>query len=63
MHVVQRSKDVKDVDTGNTNYTDIQEFCCSNLNKVDSLEHCVVSHDLKDILMIRELCDVKQLEP
>ncbi len=30
---------------------------CSNLTKVDSLKHHVVLHDLKKILMIRELHD------
>ncbi len=60
MHCVHRSKDSKDVDAGNTNYTYIHEFFYSNLTKVDSLEYCAISHDLEDILMIRELCDVKQ---
>ncbi len=58
-HFVQRSKYGKEADDGNTNYTYIQEFCCSNLNKVKSLEHCVISYGLKDIIMPRELCDVK----
>ncbi len=35
----------------------------SNLTKVDSLEHCVISYDFKEILMLRELCDVKQVDP
>ncbi len=53
----------KHVGAGNTNYTYIQEFFCSNLTKLDSLEHCVVLYDLKDIPMIGELCDVKQFNP
>ena len=62
-HFVQRSKDGKEADAGNTNYTYIQEFFCSNLTKVDSLEHRVISYDFKDILMLRELRDVKQVDP
>ncbi len=57
-HFVQRSKDGEETDAGNTNYTYIQESFCSNLTKVGSLEHCVISYDFKDILMLRELCDV-----
>ncbi len=41
----------------------IQEFFCSNLTKVDSLEHCVILYDFKDILMLRELHDVNQVDP
>ncbi len=62
-HFVQRSKDGEDVDAVNSNYTYFQEFFRSNLTKVDSREHCVISWDLKDILMIRDLCDVKQFAP
>ncbi len=62
-HFVQRSKDGEEADAGNTNYTYIQEFFCSNLTKVDSLEHQVISYDFKDILMLRELCDVNQVDP
>ena len=62
-HFVQRSKDGKEADAGNTNYTYIQEFFCSNLTKVDSLEHRVISYDFKDILMLRELRDVNQDDP
>ncbi len=61
--LVQRSKDGKEADAGNTNYTYIQEFFCSYLTKVDSLEHHVISYNFKDILMLRELCDVKQVDP
>ncbi len=50
---VQRSKDGEEADAGNTNYTYIQEFFCSNLTKLDSLEHFVTLYDLKDIIMIR----------
>ncbi len=35
----------------------------ATFTKVDSLEHCVVSYDLKDILMLRELHDVNQVDP
>ncbi len=62
-HFVQRSKDGKEADAGNTNYTYIQEFFCSNLTKVDFLEHCVISYNFKDILMLRELRDVNQIDP
>ncbi len=62
-HFVQRSKDGEEADAGNTNYTYIQEFFCSNLTKVDSLEHRVISYDFKDILMLRELRDVNQDDP
>ncbi len=58
-HFVQRSKDGKVADAGNTNYTYIQEFFCSNLTKVDSLEHHVILYNFKDILMLRELYDVR----
>ncbi len=60
-HFVQRSKDGEDDDAGNTNCTYIQEFFCSNLTKVDSLEHCVISYNFKDILMLRELSDVNKV--
>ncbi len=53
-HFVQRSKDGNEADDGNTNYTYIQEFFCSILTKVDSLENCVVWYDLKDILTITD---------
>ncbi len=43
-HFLQRSKDGKEAVAGNTNYTYIQEFFCSNLTKVDSLEHIVSFH-------------------
>ncbi len=36
--------------------TPIFKKFCSNLTKVDFLEHCVVLYNLKDIVMIRELC-------
>ncbi len=49
---IQRSKDGKGADAGNTNNTCIQEFFHSNLTKVDSLEHCVVSCYLNDILRL-----------
>ena len=62
-HFVQRSKDGKEADAGNTNYTYIQEFFCSNLTKVDSLKQGVISYDFKDILLLRELRDVKQVDP
>ncbi len=38
-HFVQRSKDGKEADSGNTNYTYTQEFFCSNMTKVDPLKH------------------------
>ncbi len=62
-HFVQRSKHDKEADAGNTNYFYIQEYFCSNLTKVDSIEHCVISYDFKDILMHRELHDDKQVDP
>ena len=62
-HFVQRSKDGEEADAGNTNYTYIQEFFCSNLTKVDSLEHRVIAYDFKDILMLRELRDFNQVDP
>ncbi len=62
-HFVQRSKDVKDANAANTNYTYIQEFFYSNLTKVDSLEYCVVWYDLKHILMIRELPSAENVDP
>ncbi len=62
-HFVQRNNDDKDVDAGNTNYTYIQEFFCSNLTKVDSLEHHVISYDFKDILMLRELRNFRWVDP
>ncbi len=61
-HFVQRSKDGEEADAGNTNYTYIQEFFCSNLTKMDSLEHSVKSFNFKNINMLRELCDVKQVD-
>ncbi len=60
-HFVQRSKDDKEADAGNTNYTYIQEFFCSNLTKVDSLEQHVISYGFKDILMLRELHELIRL--
>ncbi len=60
---VQRSKDGEEADAGNTNYTHIQEFVCSNLTKVNSLKHRVILYDFKDILMLRELRDVNQVDP
>ncbi len=62
-HFVQRSKDGEETNAGNTNYTCIQEFCCSSLTKVDSLEHLVISYNFKDIFMLRELRDVNQINP
>ncbi len=62
-HFIQWSKDGENVDAGNTNYTYFQEFYCSNLTKVDSLEYCVISYNFKDIIMLRELSDVKQFDP
>ncbi len=62
-HFVQRIKDGKEADAGNTNYAHIQEFSCSKLTKVDSLEHCVISYDLKDILMIRDLYNTSNVDP
>ncbi len=46
-YFVQRSKDGKEADAGNINYSDIQEFFSSNLIKLYSLEHCVVLYVLK----------------
>ncbi len=60
---VPRSKNGKETDAGNTNYTYTQEFFCSNLTKVDSLENHVIKYNFKDILMLRELCDVNQVDP
>ncbi len=57
-HFVQRSKAGKEADAGNPHYTYIQEFLCSNLTNVDSLEHGVISYDFKDILMLRKLHDI-----
>ncbi len=37
--------------------TPITEVICSVLTKRDSLQHHAVLYDIKDILMIRELCD------
>ncbi len=62
-HFVQRSKDGEEGDAGNTNYTYIQQFFCSNLIKVDSLKHHVILYDFKDILMLRELRDLNQVDP
>ncbi len=53
----------KEADAGNINYTYFQEFIFSNLTKDDSLEHCVVSYALKDILMIRVLHDAENVDP
>ncbi len=53
----------KEAHTGNTSYTFDTAFFCSNLTKVDSLEHHVVSYDLKDIDLIRELCNTLHVEP
>ncbi len=53
----------KETDAGDANYTYIQELFCSYLTKLDSLKHCVVSYDFKDILMLSELCDVNQVNP
>ncbi len=60
-HFFPRSKDNEDFNAGNTSYTYIQEFFCSILTKVDSHKQHFISYNLKDILMIRELCDVKQI--
>ncbi len=60
-HFFQRSKDSEDFNAGNTSYTYIQECFCSILTKVDSRKQYFISYNLKDILMIRELCDVKQI--
>ncbi len=30
---------------------------------MDSLEDCIVSYDLKDILIVRELCDTENVDP
>ncbi len=60
-HFDPRSKDGKDADAGNNNYTYIQEFICS-LTKVNFLENCIVSYDLKSILMIRELCNASHVD-
>ncbi len=49
-HFVQRSKDGREADAGDTSYTYIQEFFCSNLTKVDSLKHHVISYDFDNIL-------------
>ncbi len=38
------------------------EFFCSNLTKVDSLEHHAVLYDLKDNLMMREICDAGNVD-
>ncbi len=62
-HFVQKSKDGKVADVDNTNYTNILEFFCSNLTKVDSLENCVISYNFKDILMPRERHDNNQVDP
>ncbi len=62
-HFVQSSKSYKEADPGNTNCTYIQEYFCSNLTKVDSLTHYVISHDLKKILVNRELCDALNVDP
>ncbi len=62
-HFVQRSNDGKEADAGNTNYSYIKEFFCSNLTKVDSLEHCGISYNCEDIIMLRELRDVNQVNP
>ncbi len=60
---VQKSKEGKEADADNTNYTYIQELLCSNLTKMDSLEHHVVSYTLNDILMIREFCKTLNVHP
>ncbi len=62
-HFVQRRKNGKEGDAGNTNYTYIQEFFFSNLTKVNSLEHYATSYDFKEILMLRELCDDEHVNP
>ncbi len=62
-HFVQKSKDGKEADAGNINYTYIQKFFCSNLNKVDSLKHCDILYILKDITMLSKLGDVNQVNP
>ncbi len=54
-HFVQRSKDSEDFNAGNTSYTYIQEFFCSNLTNMNSLENHVISYIFKDTRMIREL--------
>ncbi len=59
----QKSEDCKDTDAGDTNCTYIQDFFCSNLTKVDFLEHCVISYDLKDNLMIRDLSNTLHVDP
>ncbi len=54
---VQRSTDGEYGDFGNMN--NVKNFC-SNLNQGDSLKHCIVSHDLKDIHMIEISAMLKQ---
>ncbi len=61
--LVQRNKDDKEADAGNTNHTYIQEFFFSNLTKMNFLQHYVVSYDLKDNLIIRELHNTSHVSP
>ncbi len=61
--LVLRTNDGNEAGAGNTNYTYIEEFFCINLTHVDIIEHHVVSYNLKEILMIKDLNNARNVDP
>ncbi len=59
---VQRNMNGEDNDADSTSYTYIQEFFCSTLTNVDSLEQGVVLYDLKDILILGSFLILQMLK-